>query len=65
MLIWINEKQVAGDNTSEAMTCEKAKMPHADLLKDTPGMSTGKSDSFKATRGCGSINLRKEETFIV
>nr|KAF6463386.1 tigger transposable element derived 1 [Molossus molossus] len=50
LLIWINEKQLAGDSISEAMICEKAKMLHADLLKDTPGKSA-ESDSFKASRG--------------
>ncbi|XP_016070266.1 PREDICTED: tigger transposable element-derived protein 1-like [Miniopterus natalensis] len=50
LLVWINEKQLAGDSISEAMICEKAKRLHADLLKDTPGTSA-QSGSFKASRG--------------
>ena len=46
----MNQKQLAGDSSSEVMIREKTKMLHADLLKDSPGMSA-ESDSFKASRG--------------
>ena len=42
----MNQKQLAGDSSSEVMIREKTKMLHADLLKDSPGMSA-ESDSFK------------------
>ena len=32
LIIWINEKQLAGDTVSEAIICEKAKNLHCDLL---------------------------------
>ncbi|XP_059558184.1 tigger transposable element-derived protein 1-like isoform X1 [Myotis daubentonii] len=50
LLIWVNEKQLAGDSISEAMICEKAKMLHTDLLRDSPEMSA-QNGSFKASRG--------------
>lgn len=49
LLIWIKEKQLAGDSLSEAVTCEKSKMPHADFLKVIPLRVVGGD----------SINLRK------
>jgi hypothetical protein len=33
LLIWITEKQCAGDSVSEAMICEKAKLMHANLFE--------------------------------
>lgn len=48
MLIWIKEKQLAGDSLSEAVICEKSKMPHADFLKVIPLRLVGDD----------SINLR-------
>jgi len=51
LLVWINEKQLAGDSISEAIICEKAKRLHDDLKQDTPGTSDSKSDEFKASRG--------------
>ncbi|XP_061433688.1 uncharacterized protein LOC133359240 isoform X2 [Lethenteron reissneri] len=51
LLIWINEKQLAGNSVSEAIICEKAKMLHADLLKDMPGTSEDVSEVFKASHG--------------
>lgn len=50
MLIWMKEKQLAGDSLSEAVICEKSKMPHADFLKVIPLRLVGDD----------SINLRKE-----
>ena len=44
------------------MICEKVNMLHADL-KDSPGTSA-ESDNLRLVVG-GSINLRKEVTFIV
>lgn len=48
MLIWVKEKQLAGDSLSEAVICEKSKMPHADFLKVIPLRLVGDD----------SINLR-------
>ncbi|KAJ7316717.1 hypothetical protein JRQ81_002879 [Phrynocephalus forsythii] len=37
LLIWINEKQVAGDSISESLICEKALRLHADIIARSPG----------------------------
>ncbi|XP_044137796.1 tigger transposable element-derived protein 1-like [Bufo gargarizans] len=50
LLVWLNEKQLAGDSVSEAMICEKARKLHSDLLQRSPSTSAA-SDEFKASRG--------------
>ncbi|XP_023230982.1 tigger transposable element-derived protein 1-like isoform X1 [Centruroides sculpturatus] len=50
LLIWINEKQLAGNSLSKAIICEKARLLYQDLLKKTPG-SSFEIDRFKASRG--------------
>ena len=50
LLIWINEKQLAGDSVSAAIICEKAKLLHSDLLSKLLGTSA-ETDDFKASRG--------------
>ncbi|XP_040286123.1 tigger transposable element-derived protein 1-like [Bufo bufo] len=50
LLVWLNEKQQAGDSVSEAMICEKARKLHSDLLQRSPSTSAA-SDEFKASRG--------------
>ncbi|XP_063293602.1 tigger transposable element-derived protein 1-like [Pelobates fuscus] len=37
LLLWIEQKQRAGDSVTKAIICEKAKALHADLLKQQPG----------------------------
>ncbi|CAH2306934.1 tigger transposable element-derived 1-like [Pelobates cultripes] len=49
-LLWIEQKQRAGNSVTKAIICEKAKALHADLLKQQPGMSAN-AESFKASRG--------------
>jgi hypothetical protein len=39
LMVWINGKQVAGDNVSEAIICEKARVLCSDITRDTPGSS--------------------------
>ena len=51
LLVWINEKQLAGDSVSEVIICEKARRIHSDLLKESPGTSTTEETPFKASRG--------------
>ncbi len=51
MLIWINEKQLAGDSISEALICEKALLLHGELLDGQPSTSANVTDEFKASRG--------------
>ncbi|KAJ7316369.1 hypothetical protein JRQ81_002531 [Phrynocephalus forsythii] len=52
LLIWINEKQVAGDSISESLICEKALRLHADIIARPPGASDGAEvESFKASHG--------------
>ncbi|XP_067134160.1 tigger transposable element-derived protein 1-like isoform X1 [Centruroides vittatus] len=50
LLIWINEKQLAGNSLSKAVICEKARLLYQDLLKKTPG-SSSEINGFKASRG--------------
>ncbi|KAM6468471.1 tigger transposable element-derived protein 1-like [Liasis olivaceus] len=49
LLVWLNEKQLAGDSVSEAMVCEKARKLHSDLLQKNPSTSAT-SEEFKASR---------------
>ncbi|XP_017778291.1 PREDICTED: uncharacterized protein LOC108563956 [Nicrophorus vespilloides] len=50
LLIWINEKQLAGDRVSEGMICEKARQLSDDLLKKDPATSAD-TEVFKASKG--------------
>ncbi|GLV33476.1 hypothetical protein CBL_20213 [Carabus blaptoides fortunei] len=50
LLIWITEKQCAGDSVSEAIICERAKMIHVALLKIKAGTSQ-ESEVFKLSHG--------------
>jgi hypothetical protein len=43
LMVWINEKQVAGDSMSEAIICEKVRQLCCDITKDTPGFSSKKN----------------------
>ncbi|KAK1345521.1 hypothetical protein QTO34_007979 [Cnephaeus nilssonii] len=56
--------QKVEDSHSEAMICEKMKMLHTDLLKDSPGMSA-ESDSFKASRGWFEFQKRTADNFMI
>ncbi|XP_066962145.1 tigger transposable element-derived protein 1-like [Macrobrachium rosenbergii] len=51
LLVWINEKQIAGNSVSEATICAKAKSLHADLMKNKAGSSTSTEHEFMASRG--------------
>nr|XP_053640973.1 tigger transposable element-derived protein 1-like [Cherax quadricarinatus] len=50
LLVWINEKQVAGDSVSQAIISEKARKLHEDLIKKMPATSDDVSE-FKASKG--------------
>ncbi|XP_072845574.2 E3 ubiquitin-protein ligase RAD18 isoform X3 [Pogona vitticeps] len=50
LLIWMEEKQHAGDTVTEAVIREKAKALHADLIHQEPGTSA-EPEVFKASRG--------------
>ncbi|XP_044304720.1 tigger transposable element-derived protein 1-like [Varanus komodoensis] len=50
LLVWINEKQLAGDSISKTTVCEKAKQLYSDLRERAPGTSA-ESEEFKASRG--------------
>nr|XP_034987575.1 tigger transposable element-derived protein 1-like [Zootoca vivipara] len=50
LLIWMEEKQRAGDTVTEAAICEKAKALYADLVQQEPGTSA-EPEVFKASRG--------------
>jgi len=50
LMVWINEKQLAGytSSVSEAIICEKARLLYHDITRDTPGSS---AEEFKASIG--------------
>uniref|UniRef100_A0A3Q2YW47 HTH CENPB-type domain-containing protein n=1 Tax=Hippocampus comes TaxID=109280 RepID=A0A3Q2YW47_HIPCM len=50
LLIWINEKQLAGDSVSEGIIAEKARQLHSDIIKRQPGSSSS-IDDFKTSHG--------------
>ena len=50
LLIWINQKQLAGDSISRCIICEKARHLHNDLVKKNPSTSSG-GEGFKASKG--------------
>ncbi|XP_066531040.1 tigger transposable element-derived protein 1-like [Hoplias malabaricus] len=53
LLLWLQEKQLAGDSVRESIIREKARIIYGDLLQDMPGTSQGQGqeESFKASRG--------------
>ena len=55
-MVWINEKQLAGDSVSEVIICEKARLLYRDITRDTPGSS---AEEFKASNGWFD-NFKKE-----
>ncbi|KAJ7303174.1 hypothetical protein JRQ81_012107 [Phrynocephalus forsythii] len=51
LLVWINQKQLAGDTVTDNLICKKAKDLYADLVNRRPGTSAGNEEGFKASRG--------------
>ncbi|GFS93895.1 HTH CENPB-type domain-containing protein [Nephila pilipes] len=54
LLLWIKEKQLAGESVSEAIICEKAGAIFQDLKRDVTemeGESSQGGEGFKASRG--------------
>jgi len=53
LLLWVKEKQLAGDTITEAIICEKARMIYGDLSKEAPGSSSDvpSAEVFKGSRG--------------
>jgi len=61
-MVWINEKQLAGDGVSEAIICEKARLLYSDIMRDNPGSSAEEVkaskwwfDNFKKRTGIHSV----------
>uniref|UniRef100_A0ABM5GL52 CENPB DNA-binding domain-containing protein 1 n=1 Tax=Pogona vitticeps TaxID=103695 RepID=A0ABM5GL52_9SAUR len=50
LVIWMQEKQLAGDTVTEAVICEKARALYEDLVQQQPGTSA-EPEEFKASRG--------------
>ncbi len=50
LLMWLREKQLAGDTVTEAIVCEKARAIFSDLVQQTQGTSADE-ESFKASHG--------------
>ncbi|KAM3922863.1 tigger transposable element-derived protein 1-like [Leptodactylus fuscus] len=51
LLIFIKEKELAGDSINEVVICEKALQIFSDLNTETPGTSGEGAFTFKASRG--------------
>lgn len=50
LLVWINERQMAGDSLSGSIICKKARAINADLIKNKPSM-TDNGEPFRASLG--------------
>ncbi|GFR12404.1 tigger transposable element-derived protein 1-like protein [Trichonephila clavata] len=53
LAIWIKDRQVKGDVTTQDIICHKAKIIYEDLKKNIPGSSSNQDnkEDFKASRG--------------
>ncbi|GCC24858.1 hypothetical protein chiPu_0003261 [Chiloscyllium punctatum] len=51
LLVWINQKELAGDSAKETIIHEKALHIHRDLLAKLPSTSTASIEEFEASRG--------------
>ncbi|XP_059512727.1 programmed cell death 1 ligand 2 isoform X2 [Myotis daubentonii] len=53
LMVWLTEKQLAGDTVTKAIICEKARAIYADLLQQSPGTSVDEAsgEPFKASWG--------------
>ncbi|XP_064102680.1 tigger transposable element-derived protein 1-like [Macrobrachium nipponense] len=52
LLIWINNKQLAGDTITENIICEKARLLFGDFVKKEPGSSVdAEKETFKTRHG--------------
>ncbi|CAK1602848.1 unnamed protein product [Parnassius mnemosyne] len=53
LAIWIKDRQVKGDVTTQDIICHKAKIIYDDLKKNVPGSSSNQDneEEFKASRG--------------
>ncbi|XP_061672523.1 tigger transposable element-derived protein 1-like [Syngnathoides biaculeatus] len=51
LLLWVNEKELAGGGVNAAAVCHKAKMLHRDLLANTQTPNGVVCETFKASRG--------------
>ncbi|XP_066240889.1 tigger transposable element-derived protein 1-like isoform X1 [Saccopteryx leptura] len=52
LLVWVKEKELAGDTVTETVICEKARIIYWDLKKKEPSTSKeAAKDTFKASHG--------------
>ena len=61
LVFWINEKQLAGDNVSEAIICEKARLLYSDITRDTVVLVL---KNLRLVKG-GLTILKREQGFTV
>ena len=61
LLVWIQEKQLAGDSVSEAIICEKARQIYGDLLKQLSSEERESVMDFHASSGWFK-NFRKRSS---
>jgi hypothetical protein len=62
LLVWINERQMAGDSLSESIISEKVRDLNADLVKDKAPTSDN-GETFRASK-IGFTILQRELGFI-
>ncbi|XP_067125996.1 tigger transposable element-derived protein 1-like [Centruroides vittatus] len=54
LMVWIDDRQVRGDISTQEVICQKAKLIYDELKKNTPGTSSSsgnEEEEFKASRG--------------
>ncbi|GCC32864.1 hypothetical protein chiPu_0011328 [Chiloscyllium punctatum] len=64
LLVWINQKELAGDSVNETLICEKALHIHRDLLATPPSTNTASVEELKPAEA-GLINFVDELESIV
>ena len=60
-MVWIDEKQFAGDSVSEAIICEKARLLYSDITRDTLVLVL---KNLRLVKG-GLTVLKREQGFTV
>ncbi|XP_070275247.1 putative CENPB DNA-binding domain-containing protein 1 [Myotis yumanensis] len=64
LMVWLMEKQLAGDTVTKAIICEKAQAIYADLLQQTPGTSMDEASGKPCKASQGRFENFKKRTGI-
>uniref|UniRef100_A0A3Q0T0S5 HTH CENPB-type domain-containing protein n=1 Tax=Amphilophus citrinellus TaxID=61819 RepID=A0A3Q0T0S5_AMPCI len=60
LLVWIKEKELAGDTLTETIISKKARVIYSNLKKKEPSTSTGGEEEFKASHGWFDVKAADE-----